>query len=143
MSTWTVSTTEKKSCEEREIWTNGESTIVRVNGFRWGTFTVETTDDNPPEGITEANKEGIDMYSHSGDNIDSISLGSMDDGWSGGYEFCGMDEESKQAISDAIDEADGDGIDYSEYLEENGWMLDETEAWLYGPLEITKEENDA
>lgn len=135
MAQWTVSTTEKKSCEEREIWTKDGKTIVRTNGFRWGTFTVETTDDNPPEGITEANKEGIDMYSHSGDNIDSISLDSMDDGWSGDYEFCGMDEESKQAISDAIDEAD----DYYEYLEENGWMLDDAEAWLYGPLEITKD----
>jgi len=139
MATWTVSTTEKKSCEEREIWTKDGKTIVRTNGFRWGTFTVETTDDNPPEGINEANEEGIDMYSHSGDNIDSINLDSMDDGWSGDYEFCGMDEESKQAISDAIDEAD----DYYEYLEENGWLLDETEAWLFGPLEITKEENDA
>jgi hypothetical protein len=139
MATWTVSTTEKKSCEEREIWTKDGKTIVRTNGFRWGTFTVETTDDNPPEGINEANEEGIDMYSHSGDNIDSINLDSMDDGWSGDYEFCGMDEESKQAISDAIDEAD----DYYEYLEENGWLLDETEAWLFGPLEITKEENAA
>lgn len=139
MATWTVSTTEKKSCEEREIWTKDGKTIVRTNGFRWGTFIVETTDDNPPEGITGANEEGIDMYSHSGDNIDSINLDSMDDGWSGDYEFCGMDEESKQAISDEIDEAD----DYYEYLEENGWMLDETEAWLFGPLEITKEENAA
>ena len=139
MATWTVSTTEKKSCEEREIWTKDGKTIVRTNGFRWGTFIVETTDDNPPEGITGANEEGIDMYSHSGDNIDSINLDSMDDGWSGDYEFCGMDEESKQAISDAIDEAD----DYYEYLDENGWLLDETEAWLFGPLEITKEENAA
>jgi len=139
MATWTVSTTEKKSCEEREIWTKDGKTIVRINGFRWGTFIVETTDDNPPEGITEANEEGIDMYSHSGDNIDSINLDSMDDGWLGDYEFCGMDEESKQAISDAIAEAD----DYYEYLEEDGWLLDETEAWLYGPLDITKEENNA
>ena len=87
MATWTVSTTEKKSCEEREIWTQDGKTIVRINGFRWGTFTVETTDDNPPDGITEANQEGIDMYSHCGDNIDSISLDSMDDGWLGDYEF--------------------------------------------------------
>jgi flavin-binding protein dodecin len=139
MATWTVSTTEKKSCQEREIWTKDGKTIVRINGFRWGTFIVETTDDNPPEGITEANEEGIDMYSHSGDNIDSINLDSMDDGWLGDYEFCGMDEESKQAISDAIAEAD----DYYEYLEEDGWLLDETEAWLYGLLDITKEENNA
>jgi len=135
MANWTVSTTEKKSCEEREIWTKDSKTIVRSNGFRWGTFTVETTDDNPPEGITEANEEGIDMYSHSGDNIASISLDSMEDGWWGDYEFDGFNEVEEQAILDAIDEAD----DYYEYLEEDGWLLDETEAWLFGSLDITKE----
>jgi len=139
MATWTVSTTEKKSCEEREIWTNGEATIVRINGFRWGTFTVETTDDNPPEGITEANKEGIDMYSHSGDNIYSISLDSMADGWLGDYEFDGFDQQQEQAIREAIDEADSDGIDYAEYLEQTGWQQEDTEAWLSGLLEITRD----
>lgn len=134
MTTWTVSTTEKKSCEEREIWTQDGKTIVRINGFRWGTFTVETTDDNPPDGITEANQEGIDMYSHCGDNIDSINLDSMADGWLGDYEFDGFDQQQEQAIREAIDEAD----DYYEYLEETGWMLDETEAWLLGPLEIVR-----
>lgn len=134
MATWTVSTTEKKSCEEREIWTQDGKTIVRINGFRWGTFTVETTDDNPPDGITEANEDGIDMYSHCGDNIDSINLDSMADGWLGDYEFDGFDQQQEQAIREAIDEAD----DYYEYLEETGWMLDETEAWLLGPLEIVR-----
>jgi len=134
MTTWTVSTTEKKSCEEREIWTQDGKTIVRINGFRWGTFTVETTDDNPPDGITEANQDGIDMYSHCGDNIDSINLDSMADGWLGDYEFDGFDQQQEQAIREAIDEAD----DYYEYLEETGWMLDETEAWLLGPLEIVR-----
>ena len=134
MTTWTVSTTEKKSCEEREIWTQDGKTIVRINGFRWGTFTVETTDDNPPDGITEANEDGIDMYSHCGDNIDSINLDSMADGWLGDYEFDGFDQQQEQAIREAIDEAD----DYYEYLEETGWMLDETEAWLLGPLEIVR-----
>ena len=134
MATWTVSTTEKKSCEEREIWTQDGKTIVRINGFRWGTFTVETTDDNPPDGITEANEDGIDMYSHCGDNIDSINLDSMADGWLGDYEFDGFDQQQEQAIREAIDEAD----DYYEYLAETGWMLDDTEAWLYGALEIVR-----
>ena len=135
MTTWTVSTTEKKSCEEREIWTQDGKTIVRINGFRWGTFTVETTDDNPPDGITEANEDGIDMYSHCGDNIDSINLDSMADGWLGDYEFDGFDQQQEQAIREAIDE---EADDYYEYLDETGWMLDETEAWLLGPLEIVR-----
>jgi len=139
MATWTVSTIEKKSCLEREIWTQDGKTIVRVNGFRWGTFTVETTDDNPPDGITELNQEGIDIYSHCGDNIDSISLDSMTDGWLGDYEFDGFDQQQEQAIRQAIDEADSDGIDYAEYLEQTGWRQEDTETWLSGPLEITRD----
>ena len=49
MAWWKVSTIEKKSCEEREIWTKDGKTVTRINGFRWGTFSVETTDDNPPD----------------------------------------------------------------------------------------------
>jgi len=139
MAQWTVSTTEKKSCEEREIWTKGDATIVRVNGFRWGTFSVETNDDNPPDGITAENEDSIDMYSHCGDNIDTIDLISMDDGWYGDYEFNGVDEEAEQEILDGIDDADADGIDYSEYLEENGWSNNDTEGWLHGSLEIIKD----
>ena len=139
MATWTVSTTEKKSCLEREIWTQDGKTIVRVNGFRWGTFTVETTDDDPPDGITELNQEGIDMYSHCGDNIDSISLDSMADGWLGDSEFDGFDQQQEQAIRLALDEADSDGIDYAEYLGLTGWQQEDSEAWLSGPLEITRD----
>jgi hypothetical protein len=139
MATWTVSTTEKKSCLEREIWSRDGKTIVRVNGFRWGTFTVETTDDDPPDGITELNQEGIDMYGHCGDNIDSINLDSMADGWLGDYEFDGFDQQQEQAIREALDEADSDGIDYAEYLEQTGWRQEDTEAWLSGPLEITRD----
>ena len=113
MAHWTVSTIEKKSCEEREIWKKGNKTIVRINGFRWGTFSVETNDDNPPDGITAKNEDSIDMYSHCGDNIDTIDLISMDDGWYGDFEFDGFEGDEEQEILDAIDEAD----DYYEYLE--------------------------
>ena len=135
MAHWTVSTIEKKSCEEREIWKKGNKIIVRINGFRWGTFSVETNDDNPPDGITAENEDSIDMYSHCGDNIDTIDLISMDDGWYGDFEFIGFEGDEEQEILDAIDEAD----DYYEYLEENGWSNDDTEGWLHGSLEITKD----
>jgi hypothetical protein len=133
MTWWKVSTTEKKSCEEREIWTKDDKTIIRINGFRWGTFMVETSDDNPPEGITEENPDGIDMYGHMADNIEQIELDSMDDGWYGDYEFEGIDEEEQEELQAAMED------DYYEYLESNGWYNSETEAWLHGPLEITKE----
>ena len=134
MAWWKVTATEKKSCEEREIWTKDGKTIVRINAFRWGTFTVETSDDNPPDGITAENKDGIDMYSHIGDNIEQIELDSMDDGWYSDYEFDGINDDEQEELKEAMED------DYYDYLETNGWSNNETEAWLYGPLEITKED---
>jgi hypothetical protein len=47
MAIWTVSTYYKKSCEEREIWTHSDhGTMIRTNGFRRASYTVETNDDN-------------------------------------------------------------------------------------------------
>jgi hypothetical protein len=133
MAIWKISTREKKSCEEREFWTKDGKTVVRINGFRWGTFTVETSDDNPPEGITEENPDGVDMYGYFGDNAeDGAELDSMDDGWYGDYEYAGFTDEEQEEIAEALDEADG----HYEYLEENGWHNSETEAWLFGPLDI-------
>lgn len=137
MTTWTVTTTQKKSCEEHEIWYNSEKkwTIKRINGFRWATFTVETTDDNPPEDLDPENPEGIEMYSYFSDNAENgAELVSMDDGWYGDWEWDpNMSDEDIAAVEEGWEE------DSYSYMESNNWYNDETEAWLYGPLEITKE----
>lgn len=134
MATWKIATTEKKSCEEREIWTKDDMTIVRINGYRWGTFTVETSDDNPPEDIDPENPEGINMYDYFSDNAENgAELDSMDDGWLGDWEFPDdMDEDERQRILDGWDEES-----YS-FMENDGWYNSETEAWLFGPLNIEK-----
>ena len=133
MAFWKVSTLQKKSCEEREIWSKGNKSIIRINGFRWGTFTLETTDDNPPDGITEENKEGINIYDYTSSNFKSIALDSMDDGWVGDCELSdNIDEDEQAELLEGMED------DYYEYLETNGWVNDETEVWLFGPLEITK-----
>lgn len=134
MATWTISTREKKSCEEREYWAKDGKTIVRITGFRWGTFTVTTSDDNPPEGITEENEDGIEMYSYFGDNAeDGAELDMLDDGWYADWEFPDdMDEVERQRIMDGWDE------DSYDFLESDGWYSDETECWLSGPLDIER-----
>lgn len=134
MALWRISTVEKKSCEVREIWIKDNQTIVRIDGFRWGAFTVETTDNCAPEGITADNPDGIDMYSYSGENApDGAELDSMDDGWLGDWEFPDdMDEDEQQRIIDGYDE------NSYEFMENDGWFNDETEAWLSGPLEIVR-----
>jgi len=134
MATWKISTTERKSCEEREIWTKDDLTIVRINGYRWGTFIVETSDDNPPEDIDPENPEGINMYDYFSDNAENgAELDSMDDGWLGDWEFPDdMDKDEQQRIMDGWDE------ESYEFMENEGWYNSETEAWLFGPLSIEK-----
>jgi hypothetical protein len=134
MTIWKVANSHKKMCEEREIWTKDDKTIIRINGFRWGTFTVETNNGEPPEDIDPENPDGINMYDYFSDNADNgAELESMDDGCYLDYEFNGIDEEEQEELQAAMED------DHYEYLEGNGWYNSETEAWLYGPLEITKE----
>lgn len=139
MALWTVSTVNKKSAEEREIWYNEEHgwEFVRVTGYRWAMFRVETSDDNPPLGISADNPDGIDMYSYSSDNaVNGAELDSMTDGW---FADCEWDPKMPE---EAIEEVESGYQDYGyDWMIENGWANNETEAWLYGPLEITKEEN--
>jgi hypothetical protein len=134
MANWKVSTIEKKSCEERETWTKDDQKIVYKTGYRWGTFIVKTTDESPPNGITTENINGIDIYNLSGENIESIELESMDDGCYAEYECENLDEDSDdfEELEEALED------DYFDYLMSNGWSNDETERWLFGPLEIKK-----
>jgi hypothetical protein len=102
MAVWKVATTQKKMCEEREQWYNQEKSwsIVRINGYRWGTFTVETNDDEPPEDIDPANPDGINMYDYFSDNAENgAELDSMDDGCYMDWEWDeDMNEEDRAAV---------------------------------------------
>lgn len=134
MAIWKISNQHKKLCEERQFWSKDGETIVRIEGFRWGAFTVETTDDNPPEGISAENPDGIDMFSYSGENApEGAELDMMDDGCYGDWEFPdSMEEEEQERIQEGWEE------DYYDFMEGEGWVNDETEAWLFGPLAIER-----
>ena len=57
----------------------------------------------------------------------------MDVGWLGDCELSdNIDEDEQAELLEGMED------DYYEYLETNGWVNDETEVWLFGPLEITK-----
>lgn len=136
MTMWTVSTKEKKSCEEYEIWTKDDQTIKRINGFRWGTFSVETNDGNPPP-IDENNPNGVDMNNFFADNVDSVELVSMDDGWYSDVQYPDdMDEEEQDRMTELWDE------DSYEGWEREGWMQFDSEAWLFGTLSIIKDDDE-
>jgi len=148
MATWTVSTYYKKSCQEVETYhqRNGDGKVTVVNGFRYGEWTVETTDDNPPEfEFTEVpggdgKKDSINMLDCEINNIESVDLVEMFDGgcWYD-IEFEGLTDEEEEEIQEFID--DNSPYDLEE-REDDPWSQGDTEWWIWGPIEIKSEDGE-
>jgi len=145
MATWTIRTHYKKSCEQIEYFYNrkNDDKIVVHDGFRRAEFTIETTDDEFPQiEFTEVpggdgKTDSIDLFSLSGDNIESTEMVEMYDGgcW-GDVEIEVEDEEEAERLRELIQE------EGAWALEEDGdgdWYLSDTECWVWGPLEIEDE----
>ena len=145
MAEWTVKTYYKKNVQEVEHWVqrDGEGRITVTNGFRWGEWTVETTDDNPPEfefvEVPDGNgaRDSINMLDCSVNNIEDVELVSMDDGgcWYD-VDITGLDEAAEQELEEFIDE---NSIYDLEDRDDDSWYQDETEWWIWGPIEITND----
>jgi hypothetical protein len=144
VANWKVSPLYKKSCEEHEHYTKDGLTIVRQTGFRGASFFVETSDDNPPEFEFDcvpggdSNRDSIDMYNCEVNNIESVELDSMWDGCWQEVEYPeDMDDDEKQRLEELIEE---EGDVYEVLENQEGWSQNETQAWIWGPIQI---ENDA
>lgn len=138
---WTVKTQNKKSIEEIEYFTKDGMTIVHRTGWRWGEWTVATNDGNPPEfelGYVpggDGAKDSIDMNNCYVNNIEEVEMVETSDGcWEDTEWPDDMDEDEQERLQEAIDEEG-----YYTALEEDGWMHDETEMWIWGPIEISNE----
>ena len=137
MAVWTVTTVEKKSVEEHELWQKGDMVIRRISGFRWGTWTVTTTDDNPPEFDQSEGPGGdaVNMYDYIDDNVENIETEMLDDGWYGDIIWPDdMDDDERDRLTELWDE---DGYDA---WENEGWDQYDTECWASGPLNIERAE---
>jgi hypothetical protein len=127
MTTWVLTTAEKKSVEEIEIWTKDGQTIKRITGFRWGTVYCES--DERPD-IDLDNPNGLDVF---GTGYD-FELDNLDDGWYAEVEYPDdMTEEEQERLDELWEEDSYDG------WESNGWINDETETWFYGPLNLEQQ----
>jgi hypothetical protein len=127
MTTWVLTTVEKKSVEEIEFWFKDGKTIKRSTGFRWGKVYCES--DEKPD-IDLENPEGISVFDCGYD----FELDSLDDGWSADVEYPDdMDEEEQERMNELWDE------DAYEAWEGEGWSNDDSETWFYGPLNLEEE----
>lgn len=146
MANWIVRPYHKKTVEQHEYFyqSKGSGRIIVKDGFRWATFRVTTTDDNFPEFDFEEVPGGngacdsLNLFSVTGSNIEESEMIDMFDGscW-GDIEIEGLEEEEEEEIREFIEE---NGV---WELEETGdWYLDDTECWVWGPIEITNENDE-
>lgn len=133
MAFWLVKTAEKKSVEEHELWQKGDQVIRRITGFRWGTWVVETNDDEPPV-LNQNDGPGanaVNMYDYFDENVENIELDSLDDGW---YADVIYPDDMDPAEIERL-EALWEEESYSSW-EEDDWDNYETECWASGALEV-------
>jgi len=145
MAWYTVKTYYKKSCEQHEhyVQREGNGRILVKEGFRFAEFQVETNDDNFPEFEFvevpggDGKLDSLDMYSLTGPNIESSELVEMFDGgcW-GDIEIEGIEDEDEIARLEELINEEG-----AYALEDDGdWYLEDTEVYVWGPLEVTNDE---
>ena len=112
MALWKIEPTFKKSLIERLHYTKGDKEIIVETGWRWGQFTCETEDDEPP--LIE---EGDDLY----DSGYDVTLEYTDDGCWEEVTFKGFTEEEEEEMREWL-------YDNSAFeLENDGWNNDTNE----------------
>lgn len=123
MATWQISNLYKKEAIEKTFWMKDDLTISFEEGFRWGKWTCQS-DEKP--NLDLRNQHG---YCLSRDSNYEWELETMDDGCWGDWEFPeAIDEEEQERIQDLWEEG------FFEAMEEDGWMSDDTEYWIRGPI---------
>lgn len=125
MAIWRITNLHKKNAVERQYWTKDNLTVVKDEGFRWGTWTCES-DERP--NVDLDNPDGWEQNSQEDDwEMEEMEDGSWQD-WSWPED---MSQDERQRVEALWDE------EYFEGLENDGWSNDETEFWIYGPLKLT------
>jgi hypothetical protein len=132
MAIWKLSTYYKKSAIERQIWVKDDKVIIREEGYRWGTFYVES-DERPLTDEELINEHGYELGCI--DNDECWELEELMDGcWADTEAGRNCTEEDLEAFNEAWEESSFEGV------EELGWSNDDTEFEFQGPLVLTNED---
>ena len=132
MATWKLSTEYKKSSVERQFWRKDDKCIIREEGYRWGTFYVES-DERPLTDDELINEDGYELGCI--DNDECWELEELNDGcWADTEAGRNCTEEDLEQFNEAWDENSYEGV------EELGWYNDDTEFEFQGNLVLTNED---
>jgi hypothetical protein len=126
MAIWTVKPAWKKSIYERNFLSKDGNTIMVETCWRWGEFTVETDDDNPPD-----ISDGVDIFDcgYNGELVETY------DGDNSETDYDACDSETTEWLQEFLEE--NSWLD----LEEHGWTQDECEMIIACDLIIEKRED--
>ena len=133
MAVWTLMPVNKKSIEELMFWEKDGKVILFRQGWRGGSVTLVTSDDNAPEIDLDGNDE-LDVYGLVDDHIVDVELDSFWDGCWGEWDWLesGLTEEEQEEIQEAWDE------DSYEAVEALGWEQTDAETYFYGELSLER-----
>lgn len=130
MATWELTTEWKKSATEQQFWHKDDKVIIRNEGFRWGTFTVES--DTRPLTDEELRNEDDCYELGSIENGNNWELVDLTDGcWADVEKGRNCTDEDLAAFEAAWEE------NWYEGVEGLGWSHDDTEYYFNGPLKLT------
>ena len=119
---WKITTSQKKSIIEHDVFTNNGRSIIRSIGWRWGWVVVsEDPQIEDPENNDTLIVSDLDVDDHC-----------YDDGCWEEWDFGDLTEEEIGNILQAWED------DWQDGLEQLGWSHYETEVVFRGPLEIEK-----
>jgi hypothetical protein len=133
MATWKLSPQYKKSAVEKMFFFKDGKIIVMEQGFRWGTFFVNS-DERPLTDSELVNEDGYELGCI--DNDESWEMNDMSDGC-----WCDITAGNDKTTSTDVEEFEAAWQEsWYEGVETLGWSQDECEYYFYGPLELTNED---
>lgn len=122
MARWQISNYYKKNVVDRQFWHNDDREFVRDEGYRWGTWECES-DERP-----DIDLDNPDGYELTATEYDWDLVDMLDGSWSEWTYDTSFDQEEKDLLEAAWDELGYEG------LENLGYMMNESEQWIYGPI---------
>jgi hypothetical protein len=127
MALWSIKPTWKKSLIERNFYHKDGNTVIIETGWRWGEFTCETEDDNPPN-----ISSGDDLW----DCEYSVEMVETTDGCWEEHDMDGCDAETTEWLEEFFEEGNS-WLD----LEEHGWIQGESQMIIDCDPEFEKLED--
>ncbi len=128
MAIWKIQNYHKKNAVERQFWIKDGIVVTKDEGFRWGIWTCES--DERPD-IDLANPNGFEVLWYDDHEWEMEEM--IDGSWVEWTFPENMPEEERERIQALWDE------NWYEGMEGDGWVNDDTEHWIFGPIQLTNE----